>query len=81
MSGLDWKDPAAVRHWLVNMRVAVDDMHAVTEDMLRPKRKRRLGHVQHCDLYHEAHGSTLSLLDYALGIEPEPGGTPSEPCH
>ena len=73
----DPNDPKQLRRLIVNLRVAIDDAHEVTRDMLRPRRKRRLGPVEHRRLYLEAHGSLLSLLAYALGGEPgsgEPGG-------
>ena len=69
----DPTDPAQLRRLLVNLRVAVDDAHEVARDMLRPRRKRRLGHVEHSRLYLEAHGSLISLLNYALGGEPGSG--------
>ena len=69
----DPNDPAQFRRLIVNLRVAVDDAHEVACDMLRPRRKRRLGHIEHRRLYLEAHGSLLSLLNYALGGEPGAG--------
>lgn len=73
MSRLNWSDPAAVRRLVVDLRVAVDDADAVVADMLRPLRKRELGHVLHRDRYHEAHGKIVSMLAYAM-----PEETPSE---
>jgi hypothetical protein len=47
VSHLDFTDPAAVRAWIVDLRVAFDDAAGVTEDMLRRERARSLGHVEH----------------------------------
>jgi hypothetical protein len=68
---LDWSDPAAVRRWIANMRVACADADAVTTDLLRPLRLRRLGHIQHESLYQEARDAVSTLLDYA---DPGPPG-------
>src|SRR5262249_41625646 len=74
----DPSDPAQLRRWLVNMRVALDDAHTVVVDMMRLPRRRRLGPCQPRWLYREAHDSMLSLLNYALGVEPPRGGTPPD---
>ena len=71
---LDFGDPAAVRRFIVDLRVAFDDAAGVTEDVLRPLRKRDLGHVEHRRLFTEAKKTIASLLDYADppgGSEPE----------
>jgi hypothetical protein len=78
---LDFADPAAVRRWLLDLRVAVDDAGAVTEDALRPLRRRDLGHVKHRQLYRDAREKIASLLDYAdppCDSEPDEGG-PGDP--
>jgi hypothetical protein len=62
---LDWKNEAAVRRWLVDVRAAFDDADGITSDMLRPMRERDLGHVQHRKLYGDARKALVELLDYA----------------
>jgi hypothetical protein len=62
---LDWTDPAAVRLWLHTLRVAWDEAAGVSEDMLRPPRKRSLGPRMHGKLYFDAAGSVESLLAFA----------------
>ena len=62
---LDWADELAVRRWLLDMRVAIDDADAVVNDVLRPARERELGHVQHRKLYGDARRAVVELLDYA----------------
>ena len=68
MSGpnrLDFGDADAVRRFFVDLRVAFADAAGVTEDVLRPLRKRDLGHVEHRRIFTEAKEKIASLLDYA----------------
>ena len=62
---LDLADPAAVRRWLADLRVAVDDSAAVAEDMLRPPRRRDLGPREHRRLYQDAAAKLDALFDHA----------------
>jgi hypothetical protein len=50
-------DPAAMRSALVSLRVAVDDLDFVTEDLLKPARRRFWGHLTHTEKHAEALGS------------------------
>ena len=79
---LDFTDPAAVRAWVVDLRVAVDDGDAVTRDALRPLGKRELGRILHRRNYREARERVVALLNYALPPapdgDPEPGGSRRE---
>lgn len=68
---LDWKNEAAVRRWLVDVRTAFDDADGITSDLLRPMRERDLGHVQHRKLYGDARKALIELLDYATPAEGE----------
>ncbi len=76
MSGadhLDLGDATAVRRFVVDLRVAVDDADAVMRDALRPLRRRELGHVLHRRNYGEARERIVALLAYAVPPEPEGG--------
>jgi hypothetical protein len=73
---LDFGDPTAMRAWFVDLRVAFDDATAVTEDLLRRKRRRTLGHTEHRRLHREAKKTITHLLDYAY---PPSGGEPEGP--
>ena len=70
---LDFGDPDAVRRFLVDLRVAVDDADAITRDALRPLGRRELGRVLHRKNYGEAHERIVELLAYAM--PPGPGGS------
>jgi hypothetical protein len=81
MSRLDFGDPAALRAWVVDLRVAFDDAAGVTEDMLRRERSRSLGHAEHRRLYREAKKTIAQLLDHADPPgSPEPEGEPGDPA-
>lgn len=73
---LDFGDPSAVREWIAWLRVAFDDAAGVTEDALRPLRKRDLGHVEHRRIFTAAKKQIADLLDYADPPAPTtpPGG-------
>ncbi len=71
-------DRADFRRILLDMRIAIDDVDAVTRDMLRPPRLRELGPALHARQYREAHEKMLSALAYLLreveGGDPPEGG-------
>jgi hypothetical protein len=73
---LDWTDAELIRRLLVDARVAFDDADAVTCDLLRKKRRRALGHVQHKKLYRGARAKLRRILD-ALLAPPEPPPAPA----
>ena len=77
---LDHGDPAAVRAWLVDLRVAIDDGDAVTRDVLRPLGKRELGRILHRRNYREARERIASLLDYATPPSPDGEPEPGDPA-
>lgn len=79
---LDFGDTAAVRRFIVDLRVAVDDADAVTRDALRPLGRRELGRILHRKNYGEARERIVALLDYATppGPDGEPGA-PAVPVH
>lgn len=79
MSRLDWTDPAAVRRWVVDLRVVADDLHAVVEDMLRAPRARELGPVMHREKCVQAREAIVSALAYALPPGDDEGGGPAPP--
>jgi hypothetical protein len=70
---LDFTDPAALRAWLVEVRVAVDDANGVALDLLQKPRRRALGHREHARLHREAREKLAALLDFA---DPPQGGGP-----
>jgi hypothetical protein len=76
---LNFNDPAEVRAWLVDMRVACDDLDGVLEDALKPERRRRLGVLEWKRLRREAREKLADLFTYAAGEEPE-GGAPADPA-
>ena len=55
----------AWRQWYVELHVALDDIKAVTEDLLRRKRKRDLGIREAKRLHHDAQAKLAKLLAYA----------------
>jgi hypothetical protein len=69
----DINDPD-MRRWLVHLRVAFDDLDSVFRDALRPMRRRRLGYVQHRELYREAREAIVAQLDAVLRPPPHRGG-------
>ena len=54
--------------WIARLRTAWHDADAVSADMLQPPRKRRLGPVQHRELYAEA----ADKIEKLLAAPPEP---------
>ena len=81
MSHLDFTDSAAVRTWIVDLRVAIDDGDAVTRDALRPLGRRELGRILHRQNYREARERIVALLNYATPPAPDSddreGGDPA----
>jgi len=68
---LDFTDPEAVHAWIVDLRVACDDLDSVLADALKPERRRRLGHREWKRLRREARETIASLLQYAAGPGPD----------
>ena len=66
-----------MRHFLANLRTAVDDADAVTRDALRPLGRRELGRLLHVQNYGDARERILALIAYATPPgsdgEPDPG--------
>ncbi len=75
---LDFANADAVRRFLVDLRVALDDADAVTLDALRPLGKRELGRTLHRKNYGEAREKIAALLAYAT--PPAPDGQPRAPA-
>jgi hypothetical protein len=76
---LDFGDVEAVRRFIVDLRVAVDDADAVTRDALRPLGRRELGRLLPRRTYGEARQKILALLAYATPPEPD-DGEPGDPA-
>ena len=76
---LDFGDVDAVRAWIEDLRLAVDDADAVTRDALRPLGKRELGRVLHRRNYREARQRIVALLDHATPAAPEGEPEPGDP--
>ncbi|MFT3774830.1 MAG: hypothetical protein QM820_56500 [Minicystis sp.] len=68
------QDPA-VRAWLVSLNVALDDIDAVTRDLLRPLRQRELGHLKHLELYDDGWSKIMRMMGRDLPPDPEPDGS------
>lgn len=66
MKRLDWNDRGAVRRWVVDLRVVADDLDAIVTDMLRPMRRRELGHRSHRAKCRDARKAIVELLAYAI---------------
>ena len=79
-SSLDFADPEAVRGWIVDLRVACDDLDSVLADALKPERRRRLGHKEWKRLRREARDTIASLLRYAGAPEPDDDGGAADPA-
>jgi hypothetical protein len=77
---LDFGDPGAVRRFIVDLRVAVDDADAVTRDALRPLGRRELGRLLHRQNYGEARARIVALLAYATLPAPEGEPEPGDPA-
>jgi len=70
--GFDWNDPEAVRRWLVNLRVHLDDIDGVMKDMLARRRRRELGAKQHRRLYRDARAAVVEAIEHAMPGEAGP---------
>ena len=75
----DPNDPA-VHRWLVELNVALDDMHTVFKDMARRKRKRDLGPRQHVALFKGGRRNATSLLGRRAPRAP-PAPAPAPATH
>jgi hypothetical protein len=78
MSGtgkLDFSDPAAVADWLRGMRTDLNQADGISRDMLRPERKRELGHALHKQNYKEAWRGIVQAMAYAgVPLDEPPNG-------
>jgi hypothetical protein len=74
---INFADPAEVRAWAVDLRVAVDDADAIIRDMLRPLRRRELGARMYRDNYADARQRIVALIAAALPDEGPDHGDPS----
>lgn len=73
-------DRATLRAALVNLRVGFDDADAITEDMLRPPRKRELGPALHADNYRDVKRKIYAILDKLLAATADDDGEPGDPA-
>lgn len=82
---IDWANKYERRRWLGELVLAIEDGHAITEDMLRPARERELGPVLHRHNYGEARSKVAHLIAAAMDEEPsepeeEEDAEPSDPA-
>src|SRR5580700_721221 len=70
----DWNDPETIRRFLVEIRVAVDDIDGVVLDMFTKKRRRSLGRAQHKQLYREARRTLIQILEHLMPPPPPAAG-------
>jgi hypothetical protein len=74
-------DPSAPAHraWWADLNVTLDDAHALVVDMLKPARRRELGHLKHDEMFTEAWSKLMVLLGRDGPPPPEGEGDP--PMH
>ena len=77
MTRLDFNNAAAVAEWLRGMQTDLNQADGISRDMLRPKRKRELGHALHKQNYKEAWRGIVKAMAYAGA--PIDDGNGSEP--
>ena len=58
-------DPAVAHAWLRGLRAALADAQGASEDQLRPRRQRRLGHLEAERILGEAFLSLDKALSFA----------------
>ena len=80
MRRINWNNAAEVAEWLGNLRASLNDADAVTQDMLRPKRERELGHKLHTEHYAGAWHQVEQALEQAGAPLDEPDGEPKPPA-
>jgi hypothetical protein len=69
---LDWSDRAAVRALMLSLRVHLDDLIGVVDDMQAAEHERELGPATHRRIYDESKRSLLAGLAFALPPESSP---------
>jgi len=76
-------DRIEMRRALVDLRVAVDDAEAITDDMLRHPRRRELGPALHRKNHREARDKIYRQIAYLLHLagSPPPGSEPPPHAH
>lgn len=60
-----WSDPHQVYSLLYSIRILVSDAQGAAEDQLRPKRERRLGHLEAERIIHESFRRLDETLTFA----------------
>ena len=70
-SSLPWSEAEVARAWIAGLREHVDEARGATEDQLRPRRQRRLGHLEAERILGEAFLSIDKALSFAeRGLPP-----------
>ncbi len=77
MKPFDPTDVDALRRILVEARVAADDIDGVVGDMLRKKRRRFMGRLQHKQGYRDGRRTLVQILEYMT--PPAPPSPPPAP--
>jgi hypothetical protein len=65
---VDLDDLATLLRWLIDLRVAIDDGHAIILDRLKPLCERELGHVKHVEIYGASREQTVEMIDHLRGV-------------
>lgn len=75
-------DREAIRRSLVALRVAMDDGHAITKDMMRRPGKRELGRVLHRRNYRDARKKMVAEVEHLMRalVDDSSSGEP-DPAH
>ena len=60
-----WSEAEVARAWIAGLREHIDEARGVTEDQMRPRRQRRLGHLEAERILGEAFLSIDKALSFA----------------
>jgi hypothetical protein len=80
MGRLNWHDREAVRRWVIDLRVQVDDLAVIVRDMLAPARSRELGHATHVTRVAELLHGIVTALAYAIPPDDDGDDGPADPA-
>ena len=72
MKPFDPTDVETLRRIVVEARVAADDIDGVVADMLRKKRRRFMGRMQHKQGYRDGRKALVQILEHLMPPPPPP---------